>query len=110
MVVDSHRELFLGAVLADDVPIEEGLDLRRARQTAIDRAGLFALFLFEDLLADADTLIADVGARVVRRRADQLFDLLLRLVAERTAERFVRTKFSHRNRGLRRSLERAEVP
>ena len=96
MVVDRDGQLLLGFVLADDVAVEERLDFGRARQPAIDRAGLFALLLFEDLLADAHALVADVGARIVGRRTDQLLDLLLRLVAERTAQRFVRVKFSHR--------------
>ncbi len=89
MVVDRDGQLLLGLVLADHVAVEKRLDLRRARQPPVDGVGLFALFLFQNLLADAHALVADVRARIVRGRADQLLDLLLRFMAEGTAQRFV---------------------
>src|SRR5262249_45863132 len=61
----------------------------RAREPAGGCSGLFALFILENRFAHADALVADVGARIVRRRTDQLLDLLLRFVAEGTAQRFV---------------------
>ncbi len=88
MVVDRHSELLLGFVLPNHVAVEKGLYLGRARQAAVCRAGLFALLVLENLLADADTFIADIGARVFRWRADEFLDLLLRFMAEGTAQRF----------------------
>src|SRR4029077_771442 len=90
-------ELLFCLVLADHVAIEEGLDLGRAWQAAVRRGRLLALLVLEDLLADADTLIANVGARVFRRRADELFHLLLSFVAEGAAQRFVRGESFHRH-------------
>src|SRR5439155_323546 len=103
------REFFLGAVLTDDVAIQELLDLRRTRQPFGGRGSLLALFVFENCLANTHALIADVGARIVRRRTDQLLDLLLGLMAEGAAQRLVWIKFFHRCEGLvsadlRRSL------
>src|SRR6202030_4165965 len=110
MVVDGDGQLFLGLILPDDVGVEEGLDFGRTRQPPIDGAGLFALLFFENLLADAHALIAYVGARVVGRRTDQFFDLLLRFVAERAAQRFVGIKFSHRIIGLMQLAFAAQQP
>src|SRR5713226_1716936 len=102
VVVDGHGQFLFRLVLTDDVALQESLDLWRPRKAAVGWVSLLALFVLEDLLADGDALIADVGARIVRRRADQLLDLLLRLVAERAAQRFVGIKFSHQSAGLRR--------
>jgi hypothetical protein len=106
VVVDRDSELFLGLILADYITIEEGLDFRRPRQPLVHRIGLFPLFFLEDLLADIHTFVADVGARVVRGRADQFLDLFLRLMAEGTAQRFVSAEFSQRCDALRRFRDR----
>ena len=87
MVVNRDGQLLLRFVLADHVSVEKRLDLRRARQAAIGRAGLFALLVFENLLADAHALVADIRARIFRWRADELLHLLLRFMAEGTAQR-----------------------
>ena len=58
MVIDRYCELFLGLILADYVAVEKGFDLRRAGKTTIRRAGLLALFVFKNLLANADALVA----------------------------------------------------
>src|ERR1700676_2517246 len=109
MIVDRHREFLLRAVLPNDVPIEKLLDLRRTRKPARGRGSLFALLILKNGLANADTFVADISARIVRRRADQLFDLFLSLVAEGTAQRLVWIEFFHWceglvSAGLRRSL------
>jgi hypothetical protein len=93
MIVDGHRELFLRAVLPDDVAIQKLLDLRGTRELPRGRGSLLALFILKNGLANADAFVADVGARIVRRRADQLFDLFLRLMAKGTAQRLVWVKF-----------------
>jgi hypothetical protein len=89
MIGGGDRELVLALVLADDVTVEERLDLRWAGKAPIDRSGLFALFFFQDLLANSYAFIADIGPWIVGRRADEFLDLLLRFVAERTTQRFV---------------------
>ena len=85
VVVDRYGKFLLGFVLTDDVAVEKRLDLGRTGKPAIGRAGLFALLVFENLLANADALIANVRARIFRGRADQLLHLLLRFMAEGTA-------------------------
>jgi hypothetical protein len=47
--------------------------------------------VFDDGIADRNTLIADIGARVITRRGNELTDYVLTLVAERTAKRVVRS-------------------
>ena len=92
MVVDGDGELLLGLVLADDVLVEECLDLLRLGQMRGRGAGLgLAAVVFEDGVADGDALVADVGARVVGGRRDELGDGVLRFVAERAAKRFFGT-------------------
>ncbi len=95
VVVNRDGEFLLGAVLADDVAIEELLDLRRAGKPACGGRGLLALFILENGLADADTFVADVRARIVRRRTNQLLDLLLSLMAEGAAQRLIWIEFFH---------------
>ncbi len=82
VVVDGDGERLLGLVLADDVAVEELVDLARLRQLVeAELAGLGELLL-DDLVAEVDALVADVdaGAR------DQLLDLLLALSAEGALE------------------------
>jgi len=62
MVIDGDSELLLGAILADNVAVEKLLDLRDAEDGERARR-LLALFILENGLANADTFIADVGAR-----------------------------------------------
>src|SRR6185436_17833681 len=82
VVVDRDRERPLGRLLADDVLLEEVVDLLGLRQLVeLQVRGLGELFL-DDLVAEVDALVADVdpGAR------DELLDLLLALPAERALE------------------------
>jgi hypothetical protein len=66
VVVDGDGEFLLGLVLADDVLVEEGLDLRGLGEVRRCGAGLrLSLVVFEDGVADGYALIADVGAGVV---------------------------------------------
>ena len=67
MVVHRYRKLLLRFVLPDYISIEKRLNLRRPWQTPVNRAGLLALLVFQNLLADAHALIANVGARILIR-------------------------------------------
>ena len=89
VVVNRNRQFLLRAILSDYVSVQKLLDLGRAGKPLRWGRGLFALFVFQNGFANADALITYIGARVVRRRADQLLDLLLRFMAEGTPQRFV---------------------
>ena len=82
MVVHRDGQRALGAVLTDDVLLEEVEDLARLGQLdelLLDRLGEL---LVEDLVAQPDALVADVHGRA----RDELAHLLLRLAAERALE------------------------
>ena len=86
VVVDRDRELLLGLFLADDVFVEELLDVLRNRQRGAAGAGAAASFelvvVRDDVVADLDALIADEHGRA----RDQLANVVLVLVTERAAE------------------------
>ena len=65
-------------VLADDVVVEELVDLRRLGQLVEADLGRLGEFLLDDVVAEVDALVADVDAGP----GDELLDLLLRLAAE----------------------------
>ena len=100
VVVNRHCQFLLRAVLPDDVAIQELLDLRRAGKPLRWRRSLFALLVFQNRLAHAHALVADVRARIVRRRTDQLLDLLLCLMAKGAAQGLVWVEFFHWYEGL----------
>jgi hypothetical protein len=78
VVVDGDREGALGGVLADDVLLQNVVDLPRFGEgLQLDRRRSGQL-LVDDLVAEVDALVADVDARA----GDQLLDLALRLAAE----------------------------
>ena len=66
MVIDRDGELLFGLFLADHVTVEERFNLRRPRQAPVRGRGVLALFVFENLLADGDALIADIGTLKLR--------------------------------------------
>ena len=83
VVVDRDGELLLGLFLADDVFVEELLDFLGDRQRRAGSApGLEAVVVGDDVVADLDALIADEHGRA----RNQLADVVLVLVAERTAQ------------------------
>ncbi len=84
MVVDGDRELLLGLFLADDVLVQELLDLDRHRQRRA-RAAVELVVVRDDVVADLDALIADEH----RRPRNELADVVLVLVAERAPEDLV---------------------
>src|SRR5207253_10591844 len=82
VVVDRDGQDLLGALLADDVLIEDGLDLGGLREAAeLARLLLFPL-LRDDVVTELDALVADVDGGP----GDQLADLPLRLAAERAGQ------------------------
>src|SRR5262249_28586649 len=71
------------AVLADDVLVEHGLDVRRLGDRRACRGRLVLLALLrDDVVAEPDALVADVD----RRSCDELPHFLLRFPAERAAQ------------------------
>jgi hypothetical protein len=85
VVVDRYRERALGLLLADDVVVEDVVDLSRLRQVLELEGGWSGELLVDDLVAQIDALIADVDAGA----GDQLLDLPLRLPAEAAEELLV---------------------
>ena len=77
-------QLLLGLFLADDIVVEEALDLLRLGQVAGGCSGVcgIAAVVLKDRVADCDTLVTDIGPGIVRRRRDQLRDRVLGLVAK----------------------------
>ncbi len=85
VVVDRDRERPLRFLLGDDVVVQHGVDVERARQVVEVELGRGRQLLVDDLVAEIDALVADVdpGAR------DQLLDLTLALAAEAAEELLV---------------------
>jgi hypothetical protein len=78
VVVDGDREGPLGALLADDVLVQDRVDLLRLRQALQLECRRRLKLLVDDLVAEIDALVADIDARP----GNQLLDLALRLPAE----------------------------
>jgi hypothetical protein len=85
VVVDRDRKRALRLLLRDDVVVEGGVDLLRARQVVEVERRRSRELLVDDLVAEIDALVADVDARA----GDQLLDLALRLAAEAAEELLV---------------------
>ncbi len=84
MVVDGDRQHLLGALLADDVLVEDVLDFLRLGQLVVARiAGILELFA-NDVVTEFDAFVADEdrGAR------NQLADLVLRLATKGAIQEF----------------------
>jgi hypothetical protein len=85
VVVDSYGEGALRAVLADDVLVEDVVDLPGLREVLeLEGRGCGELFI-DDLVTEVDALVADIDAGA----GDQLLDLALRLPAEAAEELLV---------------------
>ena len=82
VVVDRDGERPLGGVLADDVALQEFPDLGGLGQLVEFYVVGVGEFLFDDLVAQIDALIADVHAWP----RNELLDLLLALPAERALQ------------------------
>src|SRR5581483_5398613 len=78
VVVDRDGEGALGLFLADDVVVEELVDLLRPRQRVEVEVRGSGELLVDDLVTEVDAFVADVDAGA----GDQLLDLPLALAAE----------------------------
>jgi hypothetical protein len=78
VVVDGDGERPLGLVLADDVLVQDRVDLLRLREVLEVEGRSSRQLLVDDLVAEIDALVADVDAGP----GDQLLYLALRLAAE----------------------------
>jgi hypothetical protein len=85
VVVDRYGESALGAVLADDVFVQNVVDLARLRKILELEGRRSGELLIDDLVAEVDALVADIDAGA----GDQLLDLPLRLAAEAAEELLV---------------------
>jgi hypothetical protein len=73
VVVDGDREGALGSILADDVLLQDVVDLARLRQVLQLEGRRRRQLLVDDLVTEVDALVADVDTWA----GDQLFDLPL---------------------------------
>jgi hypothetical protein len=78
VVVDGDGQGALRRLLADDVLVQDVVDLDRLRKALELEAGRGGELLVDDLVTEIDALVADIDAR----SGDQLLDLALRLAAE----------------------------
>src|SRR5690606_35718811 len=78
VVVHRHRQRLLGALLANDVLVEDLEDLARLGQVAAGGVRLLLQLLADDVVAQLDAFVTDEHARA----RDQLADLVLALAAE----------------------------
>src|SRR5690606_26353295 len=85
VVVDGDRKPALRFVLPNDVLVERLFDLPRGRERSWRARRFLLLFLREYLVAQRDTLVADVHGRA----RDEPLDRVLGLSAEGTAEMLV---------------------
>ena len=100
VVVDRDREDLLGALLPDHVLVEHVLDLGRlghGRQAEALR--LLLDLLGDDVVAEADALVADVD----RGAGDELLDLLLRS-CRRRSKRGSRVRLAYARSALFKSV------
>src|SRR4029077_6011296 len=102
VVVDGHGEDFLGAVLADHILIEDGLDLGRLGGAPDLPALLLLPLLRDDVVAELDALVADVDGGP----GDELAHVVLALAGERALQGAVAFARSGHSRSLMDGTER----
>src|SRR3954447_2317471 len=84
VVVDGDGQRAFGLFLRDDVVVEDGVDVLRAREVLEVELGGSGQLLIDDLVAEVDALVADIDPRP----CDELLDLPLAL-ATKTAEQLL---------------------
>src|SRR5262249_55262620 len=100
MVMNRDRQDLLGPLLPNHVLVENSLDFRRLGHRGGLAEGLFTVgFLGNDVVAEVDTLIADVDCRA----GNQFTDFILALAAE-GATQVARAVFMLRHTPSRSSL------
>ena len=86
VVVHRHRQGDLGRILADDILVQVGLDLLGAgddlRHIRVHQGVFRGIHVIQNVHAQMDTFVADVGARP----GDDLGHLVLMLAAEGAAD------------------------
>jgi hypothetical protein len=70
MVVNRHRQLFLGGFLPDHVLIQELFHFEGFRDLVGCSGGSLDFVVLQDRVADRNALVADVRTRIVARRRD----------------------------------------
>jgi hypothetical protein len=83
VVVNCNRQFLLGGFLADDILIQVGLDFVRLGEGMTLNVSLDNLVIVNDVVADANTLVADEDSWP----CDKLANVVLALVAKGTAQR-----------------------
>src|SRR6185312_2883002 len=89
VVVDGDGELLLRPLLADDVLVEELLDLLRGGERRARAAVLETVVVRDDVVADLDAFIADEYGRT----RNELADVVLIFITERAPEDFRLARF-----------------
>jgi hypothetical protein len=95
MVVNRHRKLLFGGLLADYVLIEEFFDFEGLGKFVRSARGRFGPVVLQDGVADGNTFITYVRPRIVAGGRNQFPDNVLTLMAERTAKSLVRSCTLH---------------
>jgi hypothetical protein len=97
MVVDRHRELLLGGLLADYVLVKEFFDFEGLRKLVRAARGCLGPVVFQDGVADRDAFITYIRPRIVARGRNQLPNDVLTLMAKRTPKSLIRSRTLHAN-------------
>ena len=84
VIVNGDGQDFLGTRLADDVLVENRLDLLRLRQLVVPGLAAVLELFANDVITQLDAFIADED----RRARDQLANFVLALAAKRTIKEF----------------------
>ena len=81
MIIYGNRKNALGALLTNHIVVETGLNFLRLGQPFVKRNRLFEIVFSQNLIAELDTLTANIHARA----SDDLIDLIGTLATKRTA-------------------------
>jgi hypothetical protein len=95
VVVNRHRELFLGGLLSNHVLIEEFFYFEGLGKLVRTGGGGFRSVVLEDRIANRDALVAYICSRIVAGGRNEFPDNVLTLMAKRTAKSLVRSCTLH---------------